>query len=192
MNKAWIFVSFLAGSAVGSLVTWKIVKDKYEKINQEDAAAVRAFYSKNKYETSEAEGTVNTIDNTDKKRDPVEVSNYKVLVKDEGYDPEEIDEDDLNIADKPYIIAPEEFGNEDRYSVHDLTYYADKFVTDEQDEEIRNVDCLIGWENLDHIGEFMPDVIHVRNEKLKTDFEISRDLRNYKDVLKKEPYKADT
>ena len=41
--KAFIFV---AGAAIGSAVTWKVVKNKYEQITQEEIKSVKEEYSR--------------------------------------------------------------------------------------------------------------------------------------------------
>ena len=40
------FIIFATGAAIGSVVTWKIVKTKYEQIAQEEIDSVKEVYSK--------------------------------------------------------------------------------------------------------------------------------------------------
>ena len=42
------FVIFAAGAIIGSAVTWKYAKDKYEKIADEEIASVKEMYAKKK------------------------------------------------------------------------------------------------------------------------------------------------
>ena len=42
MNKIFIFT---LGAAVGSVVTWKLVKDKYARIAQEEIDSVKEVFS---------------------------------------------------------------------------------------------------------------------------------------------------
>ena len=42
LSKVFIFT---AGAAIGSAVTWKLVKTKYEKLALEEVEAVREYYS---------------------------------------------------------------------------------------------------------------------------------------------------
>ena len=88
------------------------------------------------------------------------------------------------MATKPYIIEPDDFGEEDGYETATLTYYADGVLEDDYyvviDKE--EVDDMVGLESFDHFGEYENDTVFVRNERLKTDFEIQRDLRKYSET----------
>ena len=50
MNKLFIFI---VGAAVGSIVTWKLVKDKYEKIADDAIEDVKRVFSKRKDNSKE-------------------------------------------------------------------------------------------------------------------------------------------
>ena len=86
------------------------------------------------------------------------------------------------ITDGPYVISPDEFGNEFDYEEVSLTYYADGVLTDDQDNIIEDVEGLVGLDSLNHFGEYEDDSVFVRNDALQTDYEILADLRNYSDV----------
>lgn len=45
-NKLVCLIAFIAGAGVGSVVTWKLVKDKYQQIAKEEIAAIDDLYSK--------------------------------------------------------------------------------------------------------------------------------------------------
>ena len=84
--------------------------------------------------------------------------------------------------EKPYVISPESVG-EDDYDVVTFTYYTNDILTNEQDEVIegKELETLIGSDSLTHFGEYEEDCVYVRNDKLKTDFEILRDIMPYSD-----------
>ena len=44
---------FSAGAAVGSILTWKLIKTRYERIVQEEIDSVKAVFSRRKAEASE-------------------------------------------------------------------------------------------------------------------------------------------
>ena len=90
---------------------------------------------------------------------------------------------------KPYVIAPEEFGEIDDYGTCSLTYYADEVLADELDEMVENIDDAVGIESLSHFGEYEDDSVFVRNDRLMCDYEILLDTRRYTDILKAKPYK---
>ena len=47
MNKGFIFLAFVLGAAGGSFATYKLLKNKYEEIAQEEIDSVTDVYSKN-------------------------------------------------------------------------------------------------------------------------------------------------
>lgn len=84
--------------------------------------------------------------------------------------------------DVPYVIHKEEFaqgnfGGEDHEQVT-LTYFIqDDVLCNERDEQIPEMDEMIGLANLGKFGHGSEDanVVYVRNHQLKVDFEILRD-----------------
>ena len=67
-----------------------------------------------------------------------------------------------------------------------MNYYADGVLADDMDDEIEadDIDMLVGRDSLNHFGEYEMDSVFVRNDALKTDYEILLDLRNYSEVKK--------
>lgn len=92
---------------------------------------------------------------------------------------------------KPYVISPEEFGEFEEYEKISLTYYADQVLTDENNEEVDDVEEIVGEESLTHFGEYEDDSVFVRNDRLKCDYEILLDQRNYSDVTKTMPHRVE-
>ena len=92
------------------------------------------------------------------------------------------------VADSPYSISEAEFGDRD-YDEISLTYFEDGVFADDYDEEIEDVEGMIGYgaadifENDDTIT-----VIYVRNERLKCDYEITRDGGTYEELTERRPY----
>lgn len=182
---------FLAGAAVGSVVTWKIVKTKYEQIAQEEIDSVKAVFSKNHEETEEDQGEEKPAsDISNPIADKPNIAEYVSTVEKTGYDTfskqkkEKTKEEEANyMKDGPYVISPEEFGELDNYETISLTYYdGDGFLADDMDELVDDVDSTVGWDSLESFGEYEDDAVHVRNDKRKCDYEILRDLRKYSDV----------
>lgn len=181
----------MAGAAVGSLATWRFVKAKYEKIAQEEIDSVKEVYSNREYHEI---GTTATEEESDEESsEPLgnvkpDLMEYAAKVLDLGYTTKnnntvKEDEDDMSEV-KPYIITPEEFDEYEQYEAVSLTYYADGVVTDEDDEPIpeKDFDYLFGAESLNHFGEYEEDSVFVRNDNIKADYEILRDLRNFADI----------
>lgn len=190
MNKTLsnLFI-FTAGAAIGSVVTWKLVKDKYARLAQEEIEAVREVYMKHDDDSVE----------------PVADEEPAVVVTESV--PKFTDQDRVDYANiantytnnnekgvpapvsRPYVISPDEF-DENGYETVSLTYYADGVVQDDffnvwSDDE---VDEHVGLDSLNHFGEYEEDSVFVRNDDEETDYEILRDSRNYADVPKQNPY----
>lgn len=92
------------------------------------------------------------------------------------------------------MISPDDFGTEDGYDEISLTYYADGTVTDDSDHAMSDdeIEETIGKDSLNHFGDYEPDSVFVRNDRLKADYEILADPRSYADVLREKPYLVNT
>ena len=88
---------------------------------------------------------------------------------------------------KPRVIPPEEFGEED-YAVISLNYYADGVLADDWDKVIEDVENTVGEDFANHFGEYEDDSVFVRNDELEKDYEILLDMRNYSDVVTRKPH----
>lgn len=178
INKILIFA---AGVAIGSAVTWKLVKDKYKKLADEEIASVKEVWSK-KHPTVEdiAETDVKESIKTDatpqSKKNP-DFKDYRAMQ--EIIDKNSYEEDYMY----KYVISPEEFGESELPS-ESLTYWADGVVTDEancvMDED--DIEETIGSDALNHFGEYEDDSVFVRNEILDKEYEILMDTRRFSDV----------
>lgn len=194
MSKGTGFIIFALGAAVGSVGTWYYVKKKYEQYANEEIASVKSRYA-NAYEkpvekTEEIEASQEVANKAKEKPSVVE---YARKLSEEGYfDYSEVSSSDqektVPNSTAPYVISPDEFREYDDYDVISLTYYSDHILTDENDEIVEDVENTVGFESLTHFGEYEDDSVFVRNERLKVDYEILLDQREYSDVIKTKPY----
>ena len=201
MHKAIIFIG---GVAVGSFVTWRLLKEKYIRQTQEEINEVREHYRKKK-ESEEVTVDSNGTTETNEKPDLIE---YAAKLTKKGYidytDPKSIVKTTGNTIDAvvqkaneesldpvilndpsyqpPYIISPEDFAIDDEYTIVNLNYYIDGVLTDEDDNIVENVDDVVGLENLNHMGEYEDDALHIRNENYKCEYEILLSRRLYHDT----------
>lgn len=181
-------IIFAVGAVIGSAVTWKIVKSKYEAISKEEIESVRELYLAKikRLKEEKSEEVENDIseevpeESTDEDKD---IDNYKKLVEELNY--AEMEEKDLS---KPYVITPDEFGEMEEYERAFYTLYSDGILTDDFDEIVNDVDDIIGEENMKHMGEYEPDCLFIRNDKIMTDFEILLDEKNYKEASHPQTY----
>ena len=197
------FFTFVTGLVIGSVVTYVIVKDKFEKIAQEEIDSVKEVFGRRvekkvekiaKKEVEKIRKEYNEYDNLTK--------NYTSYSKNETEENVEEDEevceinedkvelDEIERAsdyDRPYIIEPQEFGALDGYSLITLYHYSDNVLADDCDELVEDLDDVVGEDYASHFGEYEDDCVYVRNDRLKADYEICRDLRKYSDVVWRSP-----
>lgn len=186
--------SFLLGMGIGAYFTYMYVKDMYAEIAQEEINSVKEAYIK---KTKNLQKDVITEDEKKEKVDKVknknksDISEYAAKLKESGYtNYSEISQED-NDVEVPYVIAPEDYGENDEYETISLTYYSDGVLTDEDDEVITNPGELVGRDFASHFGDYEDDSVFIRNDNRKIDFEILMDYRTYQDVLKAKPHLED-
>lgn len=179
---------FAAGAAIGSAVTWKFVKTKYERIANEEIESVKEVYSrKNKEEASES---VEPIDDDSLATTIEEMNRYCDEINNCGYSTA------VNINSErrgkpmtnngPYVISPEEFDEIDGYEAVSLTYYhGDGVLTNMWDSPLDEdeIEEMVGKDFAEHYGEYEEDSVFIRNDDLKADYEICRDWRSFKEVV---------
>lgn len=186
-NKTFsYFFAFSLGAAAGSVVAWRILKDKYERIAQEEIDSVKeTFYNRLKEVEKGKEASIDIV--SDENRDETEDSSkYESAVRDYNTVSTTLirEKKEDKQVNRPYVISPDEYGEDEEYECSSLTYYADGILTDEVDEIIENVDDVVGKESLTHFGDYTgdEDSVFVKNDQHKCYYEILRDTREYKDI----------
>ena len=205
---------FSLGAFIGSLITWKLLKTKYEMLAQEEIDSVKEVFSKRaktvdlsdysnfdefdeddndeEYAETEHEDEQEESDVVIKRGVKPNLADYAKMLDEIGYTDysaittttnkeEEGGNESMNTK-KPYVISPDEFGELDEYEAVSLNYYADGVLTDDWDNVIEDVDGIVGKDSLTHFGEYEEDSVFVRNDNLKTDYEILMDVRNFSSV----------
>jgi len=96
----------------------------------------------------------------------------------------EVKEETPSNYNEPYVITPEEYADSD-YDVQTLNYYADGVLADDQYNVIKDIKNTVGDKTLDKFGLYLEDVLYVRNERYRIDYEILLDEREFKKVAPK-------
>lgn len=178
------FVAFAVGGAAGFALSWPVAKKKYEQIAKEEIASVKEVFEKRK--KSQVDITENnpepklTIKDVFESEPTLEEQRqaYKQLLNNTNYiSPEEKKQPTL-----PYLIHPDEFGEMDDFERFTLTYYKDGVLVDEVGDVVHDWLDLVSPDYFDHFGDFEDDAVYIRNPKLKCDYEILYDERNYGDI----------
>lgn len=197
---------FVVGAAIGSAVTWKVLKTKYDRLIQDEINSVKEVFCS----SFNAEQDFDEEDEQIEDEPDVYVSGGRISAQQINWeDLEDLDEEDddteyyedsdylgekyadviksytnkeggvSELGTKPYVISPYDYGALDDYHMIELTYYADEIVEDSDGEIIKDPEEILGDYALRSWGDYEPDSVHVRNEMLRTDFEILRDPRTY-------------
>lgn len=185
MNKLSYLLAFAAGALIGSAATWYFVKDKYERLAQEEIDSVKETFKKS-YEDQELkhEEEIHKVEN----------KYYNSLAQNYNYEKksrpetilEEDEEEEVRKMDEPYVIKPYEFGDYIDYEQISLLYFADGVLADEDTlDVIDDVEETVGEYFADHFGEYEEDSVYVRNDAKRCEYEILKDERQYKDVASK-------
>ena len=200
-NNIKCVLAFMSGAAIGSAITWKLLKSKYEQLTREGIESYKEAIAYQNIGKSLAEGFASGFDGMKE-----EANLYAEKLKTLGYTEAEPDvevampedeidenegEEEYEPMSKPYVINPINYAEKDDYGCENLAYYSDGVLADINDEPVDNIEELVG-DALDHFGDYEEDAVHVRNERLKCDYEILRDDRTFSEyVTKKVQYRSE-
>lgn len=122
------FLIFAAGATIGSVVTWQLLKKKYEQIAQEEIDSVKEVFSRNQEKEQPAEEEP-VLEPYPDEFDDEDVQEQIDIIESEGYAPQ-----GENKPAKPYVISPDEFGEIDDYEQVSLTYFIDGTLADDNEK----------------------------------------------------------
>lgn len=104
-----------------------------------------------------------------------------------GEEGDELDEDDVPYINGPYVISPDDFScSPPGYNAQTLDYFADGILADDWGVEL-DLDETIGEDAVKHFGEYVDDIVYVRNERNEIDYEVTRDPRTYGEAVRTNP-----
>ena len=183
-NFSKVFI-FVAGAAIGSVVTLKFLEEKYRRIADEEIESVKETFKKalekevdEDKNVEETPVKVETVSNTP---DKPNITDYAAMTRGMGYDTET---DKENVEDDgPRVIIPDDFGMNEDYDNVSLLYHFDGYLTNEQNVLVDDIENTVGFECLNTFGEYEDDAVYVRNDKFKTDYEILKVDSNYSDFI---------
>lgn len=171
-NGIKLLFAFTIGAAVGSVVTWKLVKDGYARIAQEEIDSVKETFAKIRPAEEMFEEEPEISEETKEEYESI-TENYKKG----GSKP-------MSRRNLPYVITPVQFEDSD-YPVATLTYYSNHVLVDEYGDVVEDIEGKIGINALNSFGDYEEDSVYVRNDELGIDYEILRDEGEYSAVENK-------
>lgn len=162
---------FMVGAAAGFGAATYFMKSKYEAMVDEEVKSVMEWAKKKEKEPL----------NND---EPEELSHGEEVEKfneiSQNYN--RISEKVQKVMDeyKPYRISEGDYViDDDEYAKITLEYYTEDDDLYEGSEFISNIEGTIGQDNMDFFASVDDDIMYIRNEKYKTDYEICRILGGY-------------
>lgn len=203
MNNTIIYVAsaFAVGGAIGGIIGYIIAAKKERKIAQEEIDSVKAVFTVPKKEVAkkvpEKKPDGETLAN--KALNKPSIIEYNKKISDGKYtsysDADKKEKKsgrypwEKSDSKTPYVINPNEYGENEEFDQINLTLYADGILADE-DDTIINADEVVG-DALEHIGDYEDDAVHVCNPKRKAYYEILTDEKSYKEATNKDPHLND-
>lgn len=210
-TKLKVAISFVLGTAVGTVATYELLKKKVDKIAEEECESLRASFAnsvslqqqrKAKEEADDnspiedsaksAQHSYSSLSDAYKKKEDIsEVASrvrkdYSHVENGEAAEVEYAKSESSD-HDKPYVISQAEFDNDHpNYDKLSITYYeADDTLADEQEEIIDDPDTIVGEDTLKSFGKGSDDedIVYARNDQLGIDYEISRVHGSYEETV---------
>ena len=187
--SAKMVVAFILGIGVGGGVTYLFAKKSLETYMNEEIESVKEYYKtqldemeaaiKNEEEETEWDENDEDFEENDPKTAKKE-PNYQEIIRklDYGeYSKKEKEEQEAAGVkpkkEEPYIITADEFVQSMAGEQRTFTYYEEDGVfLDENYDIVTNGLELVGEENLDHFSEEEEDVLYVRNNETREDYEV--------------------
>lgn len=186
----WYLIGAVVGAYTGKLIAEKILDAQAEKeweeepsedITEEYRSESQLVLFERDKKGTKVTAPVKKVDYTRYAPKPA----LSELVKNH------IDEDARNTVeevdpDKPYIIPEDTYMQDEEYEKVSLTYFAGDDVLMEEDESVvSNPDDILGPDALTKFGEQSndPDIVFVRNEKLRIDYEVTQQQNTFAEEI---------
>lgn len=193
-RKMLYLAAFSLGAAVGSVVTWYVVKKKEEQRADEEINSMKEYHDKvishYKEDLKAAQDYIdNEIDNVSGQEKAIlnyeggrtDYTQYAAPVgKPVTEEPEEYD------PDLPYMLdSADEYGENEMFDTEVLYYTSDGVLADMDGNIIEDVKYVVGLDAIETFGDEAlerfgdEDAVYVRNERMECDYEILQSPDTY-------------
>lgn len=184
---AFVLLAFVLGGVSGVLIAKKLLEEQYREEAQADIDDVKAYYAEKygekkidgKYQSLAKQYIKPTLEELTRRPEPNDIPEEEEIIVDETLEetvakPVETD---------PYVITYDEFVEKTPgYSKVDLYYYRfDDVICDGKDRPMVEPENIIGWDWAVELKT--KSATFIRNEVLKTDYEIHSFSKSYADEV---------
>lgn len=177
---------FVAGAAVGSVVTYKLVEKRFQQLADEEIESVINTFKNRPDRIIDEKKYDDEIEVVNKdaaihlnsaiklegvEADKISYNNgYKSIYDEEKGDNSTVKEE--KEWEEPYVIAPEYFQSDESYKGVTWKYYADKILADEDECLVHDPEKYLGDGTFEDFIESEDDAVYVRNENEMTEYEV--------------------
>lgn len=162
-----------AGAALGSTVTFFAVRKHFSDKAEHDIQEIRDYYAKKQLPEQEAEASVPDQPTLDHYTDIIASQNYATAEDAKIVVPETRNMTQIEVIDA------DEYGNREGYdAILSYTYYTNGVLTDENNDPLSQ-ESITNMVGSDFYKKFVDDVLYIRNNEMKCDFEILLDETEY-------------
>lgn len=158
------FAMFLAGATVGAAATWLCLRRYYEQITQEEIDSVKAAFAERKPVIANIAKDEKSNEKQDENQHKADIAklkpdlvNYAAKLQEEGYTnyTEHSKKNTEEKKDEPYVISPDDYGENDNYTQISLVYYAGDGVLADDEDEVVEISRTLLARTLLNISEIM-------------------------------------
>lgn len=167
-------IIFLVGGVAGFAAGYFFCRNKYEASINSEIDSIREEYARKYGVKKEEKKPIDKEEEKKKYQDKLYSLSYDQTERDgdEEWD-RAIKESPEEPVMVPYYISPEAFSNEHNdFAKLTMVYYDENEVLLSEEEEEVDIDSTVGYDFVNHIGEYEKDACFVRNEALGNDYEI--------------------
>lgn len=178
------FLFLVIGAGIGSFVTYRLLKENYEALVEEESESVKETFSRRMPASPEYEEDGLEMNDEEYERFQLQKKSGAYTQYDQRFTrPNEAGENEIL---PPYVVDVVEYNESNFHFDKSTIYYynIDDTLVDENEEPINDVDAIIG-DGLTRFGDGSedPDIVYVRNEKLEIDYEVIRVEKSYQETV---------
>lgn len=160
MSKVFIFLS---GAVVGSLITLYVSKRVFETAAQkradEEIESVKVAFKK--------------LEEDDKRQKELKENADNAISEYTNSDAQNESSSNKKADDEPFIIKPEDYGEEKDYEIISLQYFSKNTkLAYLSGGVVEYPEDLFDVEFLNRFGEYEPDMLYIRDPKKKIDYDV--------------------